>query len=123
MFCSKKKIEKYHLLKTTFGNLIWDIRFKLNDFYSIFGMMLRIFLSIKILNSYWHEICLKFSNNKMTSEEDDFFTYRLLMLSSKGDLEGLQSLFNHNSNIDVNKRDYDNRTALHLAVEEGLFIL
>ena len=38
------------------------------------------------------------------------------MAAQKGDLEYIKSLYN--SGVDMNQHDYDNRTALHLAVCE-----
>ena len=41
----------------------------------------------------------------------------LCLASQRGDIEHLQILFQNN--VDFNQKDYDGRTALHLAVCEG----
>lgn len=52
----------------------------------------------------------------METENDDIKTCQLLNAAAEENLETLNSL--HEQNVDMNQRDYDGRTALHLAVCE-----
>jgi ankyrin repeat protein len=45
--------------------------------------------------------------------------YRLLQYTSENDLENIKKLLDNDNNIDINKSDYDNRTALHIACQHG----
>lgn len=54
--------------------------------------------------------------NPYSSKKVSEFT-ELCMASQKGDIDHIKSLYN--SGVDMNQHDYDNRTALHLAVCEN----
>ncbi|XP_063427555.1 uncharacterized protein LOC134711057 [Mytilus trossulus] len=51
------------------------------------------------------------------TENDDYRTCRLIYAAANGDVPTLQSL--HEKKVDMNLRDYDGRTALHLAAANG----
>ncbi|CAG2202732.1 ANKRD50 [Mytilus edulis] len=53
----------------------------------------------------------------MDTENDDYRTCRLIIAAANGDVSTLQSL--HEKKVDMNLRDYDGRTALHLAAANG----
>ncbi|XP_052103446.1 uncharacterized protein LOC127736920 [Mytilus californianus] len=53
----------------------------------------------------------------MDTENDDYRTCRLIYAAANSDVSTLQSL--HEKKVDMNLRDYDGRTALHLAAANG----
>ncbi|XP_071164690.1 serine/threonine-protein phosphatase 6 regulatory ankyrin repeat subunit B-like isoform X2 [Mytilus edulis] len=53
----------------------------------------------------------------MDTENDDYRTCRLIYAAATNDISTLQSL--HEKKVDMNLRDYDGRTALHLAAANG----
>ncbi|XP_052080387.1 serine/threonine-protein phosphatase 6 regulatory ankyrin repeat subunit A-like isoform X2 [Mytilus californianus] len=61
-------------------------------------------------------IFLKNCPELVETENDDIKTCQLLNAAAEENLETLNSL--HEQNVDMNQRDYDGRTALHLAVCE-----
>ncbi|KAJ7566286.1 hypothetical protein O6H91_02G095700 [Diphasiastrum complanatum] len=57
------------------------------------------------------------SDGELTSAEQLDQAIQLLYLASKGDVDGVKCLLD--SGVDVNSKDFDGRTALHLAACEG----
>ena len=45
----------------------------------------------------------------------------LCSLAAKGDVQGIKTMITKVSTQDLSRGDYDNRTPLHLAAEEGNF--
>lgn len=81
------------------------------EFCKLFGQTFNFHIFDNITdNSKYNPIENDYSSNKVLE-----FT-ELCMASQKGDLDYIKSLYN--SGIDMNQHDYDNRTALHLAVCE-----
>lgn len=58
--------------------------------------------------------------SKKQTLEMNYTTFQLISYASNGDLDSLKKLFSENPDLDVNACDYDGRTALHLAAEEGI---
>lgn len=56
--------------------------------------------------------------NKLGDDAGEEIDLRLMYLANEADLEGIRELLD--SGIDVNFRDTDNRTALHIAACQGL---
>jgi hypothetical protein len=62
---------------------------------------------------------LRFYSKNFSGTELRYENFQLLQYAAKGDLDSIKNLFETHPNIDVNSRDYDGRTALHLSTEEG----
>lgn len=69
-----------------------------------------------------NQLFLRFYTKNFSSSELRFENFQLLQYAAKGDLDSIKNLLETHPDIDVNCKDYDGRTALHLSTEEGFQI-
>lgn len=56
----------------------------------------------------------------MDTKKKEYLVYEMILFASRGKLDELKEIVEKNE-LNVNESDYDKRTPLHLASEEGIF--